>query len=341
MNKKLNIAIVGATGAVGRVILELLEERGFPVNKLALLASANSAGEVMTYEKKSVTVKPLDSFDFNDFDMAFFTAGSVVSAQYVPRAVDAKCVVIDNTSCFRNEEDVPLVVPEVNGEELNRYQDTYLIANPNCSTIQMVLALAPIHKAAVIERINVATYQSVSGAGQKGIDELSGQTRGLLNFKPLQQHVFSGQIAFNVLPHIDDFQDNGYTREEMKMVWETQKIFGDRSIQVNPTCVRVPVFYGHAEAVHIETRDKISASEARQLMADMAGVEIVDDPAKLRYPSPALTAAGHDAVYVGRIREDISYPKGLNMWIVADNIRKGAALNSVQIAESLLKLMTR
>lgn len=339
MNRALNIAIVGATGAVGRVILELLEARDFPVQKLALLASANSAGEVMTFAKKSITVQPLDNFDFTGFDMAFFTAGSAVSAQYVPRAVDAKCVVIDNTSYFRNEEDVPLVVPEVNGEILNRYQDTYLIANPNCSTIQMVLALAPIHQAVVIERINVSTYQSVSGAGQKGIDELASQTRNILNFKPLQQQVFSGQIAFNVIPHIDDFQDNGYTREEMKMVWETQKIFGDRSIQVNPTCVRVPVFYGHAEAVHIETRDKITAPEARRLMAEMEGVEIVDDPSQLSYPSPALTAAGHDAVYVGRIREDISYANGLNMWIVADNIRKGAALNSVQIAERLLKIL--
>ncbi|MFV0543452.1 MAG: aspartate-semialdehyde dehydrogenase [Marinicella pacifica] len=339
MNKELNIAIVGATGAVGRVILELLESRDFPVNKLALLASANSAGEVMSYKKKSLTVQPLEAFNFKGYDMAFFTAGSRVSAQYASRAVDAKCVVIDNTSYFRNEEDVPLVVPEVNGAELNRYQDTYLIANPNCSTIQMVMALAPIHKAAVIERINVSTYQSVSGAGQKGIDELSSQTRNLLNFKPLQQQVFSGQIAFNVLPHIDDFQDNGYTREEMKMVWETQKILDDRSIQVNPTCVRVPVFYGHAEAVHIETRDKMTAGEARRLMAEMDGIEIMDDPGALRYPSPALTAAGHDAVYVGRIREDISYPRGLNMWIVADNIRKGAALNSVQIAEKLLTLM--
>lgn len=339
MNKELNIAVVGATGAVGRVIVELLESRDFPVNQLALLASANSAGEVMNFKKKSLTVQPLEAFDFKGYDVAFFTAGSRVSAQFASRATDQQCVVIDNTSYFRNEEDVPLVVPEVNGAELNRYQDTYLIANPNCSTIQMVLALAPIHRAAVIERINVATYQSVSGAGQKGIDELSGQTRNLLNFKPLQQQVFSGQIAFNVIPHIDDFQDNGYTREEMKMVWETQKIFGDRSIQVNPTCVRVPVFYGHAEAVHIETRDKISAVEARRLMADMPGVEIIDDPEQLQYPSPALSAAGHDPVYVGRIREDISYPKGLNMWIVADNIRKGAALNSVQIAEELMKIL--
>lgn len=339
MKNELNVAIVGATGAVGRTLLDILQEREFPVNKLVLLASANSAGEVMTFNKKSITVQPLASFDFKGFDVAFFTAGSQVSAQFASRAVDAKCVVIDNTSYFRNEEDVPLVVPEVNGEALNRYQDTYLIANPNCSTIQMVLALAPIHKAAVIERINVSTYQSVSGAGQKGIAELSAQTRNLLNFKPLQQQVFSGQIAFNVLPHIDDFQDNGYTREEMKMVWETQKILDDRSIQVNPTCVRVPVFYGHAEAVHIETREKISATEARRLMAAVDGIEIMDDPKTLRYPSPALTAAGRDAVYVGRIREDISYPRGLNMWIVADNIRKGAALNSVQIAEKLLPMM--
>ncbi|MCX7546044.1 aspartate-semialdehyde dehydrogenase [Marinicella gelatinilytica] len=337
MKEKLNIAIVGATGAVGRIIIELLESRQFPVNQLTLLASANSAGESLSFAGKAIIVQPLETFDFKGYDLAFFTAGSQVSAQYASRAVDTQCVVIDNTSYFRNEEDVPLVIPEVNGEEINRYQDNYIIANPNCSTIQMLLALAPIHKAVGIERINVATYQSVSGAGQKGIDELALQTRSLLNFKPLQQHVFSGQIAFNVLPHIDDFQDNGYTREEMKMVWETQKILDDRSIQVNPTCVRVPVFYGHSEAVHIETRDKITAQQARQLLTNADGIEIVDDPAKLSYPSPAITAAGNDAVYVGRIREDISYPKGLNMWIVSDNIRKGAALNSVQIAELLIK----
>src|SRR5690606_16872540 len=264
-------------------------------------------------------------FDFADTDIAFFTAGSAVSANHVARATAKKCVVIDNTSYFRNEEDVPLVVPEVNGAELNKYRDTYIIANPNCSTIQMVVALAPIHKAVGRERINVATYQSVSGAGNKGIDELAMQTRNLLNFKPLQNNVFSGQIAFNVLPHIDDFQDNGYTREEMKMVWETQKIFGDRSIQVNPTCVRVPVFYGHSEAVHIETRDKITAKEAKTLLQNTPGVEVIDDPKKLSYPSPAVTATGNDSVYVGRIREDISYSRGLNLWIVADNIRKGAA----------------
>ncbi len=341
MDKQINVAVVGATGAVGKVIIELLESRDFPINKLSLLASANSAGETVLFKKQSITVKLLDDFDFADTDIAFFTAGGAVSAKYATRATDKKCIVIDNTSYFRNEEDVPLVVPEVNGAELNKYRDTYIIANPNCSTIQMVMALAPIHQAVGIERINVATYQSVSGAGQKGIDELALQTRSLLNFKPLQKQVFSDQIAFNVLPHIDDFQDNGYTREEMKMVWETQKIFGDRSIQVNPTCVRVPVFYGHAEAVHIETRDKITAQEARRLLEDTPGIKVIDNPKKLSYPSPAVTAAGNDSVYVGRIREDISYPNGLNLWIVADNIRKGAALNSVQIAESLLKILDK
>ena len=341
MSKKYNVAVVGATGAVGKTMLEILEERKFPIENIYPLASARSAGEMIDFNKQRVKIGLLDDFDFAKADIALFSAGGDISAQYAPKATDKKCVVIDNTSYFRNEEDVPLVVPEVNPEAINNYKETYLIANPNCSTIQMLVALAPIHKKVGIKRINVATYQSVSGAGQKVIKELSEQTQSLLNFKPLQIKAFSQQIAFNVIPHIDQFQDNGYTREEMKMVWETQKILDDRSILVNPTCVRVPVFYGHAEAVHIETKEKITAEEVKQLMREAQGVELIDDPKTLKYPSPAVHATGNDPVYVGRIREDISCDKGINMWIVSDNIRKGAALNSVQIAEKLIKILDK
>ena len=341
MTKKYNVAVVGATGAVGKTMLEILEERKFPIDQFYPLASERSAGEVVDFNGKEVIIGDLAKFDFKQADIALFSAGGSVSEQYAPIAASAKCVVVDNTSYFRNEEDVPLVVTEVNSAAVADYRNTYIIANPNCSTMQMLVALAPIHKKVGIERINVATYQSVSGAGNKGIEELSEQTRSLLNFKPLKMTAFSQQIAFNVIPHIDQFQDNGYTREEMKMVWETQKILGDRSILVNPTCVRVPVFYGHAEAVHIETREKITAAEAKQLMQDAPGVELMDDPMSLVYPSPAVHCAGNDAVYVGRIREDISYEKGLNLWIVSDNIRKGAALNSVQIAEELIKILDK
>ncbi len=341
MTKKYNVAVVGATGAVGKTMLEILQERQFPIDQIYPLASERSAGDTIDFNKKQVKIGNLAEFDFAQADIALFSAGGSVSAEYAPKAADKKCVVIDNTSYFRNEEDVPLVVPEVNPAAIAQYKETYIIANPNCSTIQMLVALAPIHRKVGIERINVATYQSVSGAGNKGINELSEQTRSLLNFKPLQKSAFSQQIAFNVIPHIDQFQDNGYTREEMKMVWETQKILDDRSILVNPTCVRVPVFYGHAEAVHIETKEKITAAEVKQLMADASGVELMDDPATLTYPSPAVNSAGNDPVYVGRIREDISYHKGINLWIVSDNIRKGAALNSVQIAEELIKILDK
>ncbi|MGJ8662963.1 MAG: aspartate-semialdehyde dehydrogenase [Marinicella sp.] len=341
MTRKYNVAVVGATGAVGKTMLSILEERNFPIDQIFPLASERSAGELIDFNDKQIKVGNLAEFDFAQVDLALFSAGGSVSAQYAPQAAAKRCVVIDNTSHFRNEENIPLVVPEVNPEAIADYKETYIIANPNCSTIQMLVALAPIHRQVSIERINVATYQSVSGAGQKGVDELSQQTQSLLNFKPLKINAFSQQIAFNVIPHIDDFQDNGYTREEMKMVWETQKILGDRSILVNPTCVRVPVFYGHAEAVHIETRDKISAQEVKQLMKDSAGIELMDDPHSLVYPSPAVNSAGNDPVYVGRIREDISYRNGLNLWIVSDNIRKGAALNSVQIAEKLIKILDK
>ncbi len=339
--KKYNVAVVGATGAVGKTILEILEQRAFPIDNIYPLASERSAGEKIDFNKKSITIGNLATFDFAQADIALFSAGGSVSAEYAPQAADNKCVVIDNTSHFRNEKDVPLVVTEVNPQAVADYKQTYIIANPNCSTMQMLVALAPIHEKVGIERINVATYQSVSGAGNKGIDELSEQTRSILNFKPLKTNAFSQQIAFNVIPHIDQFQDNGYTREEMKMVWETQKILDDRSILVNPTCVRVPVFYGHAEAVHIETREKISAAEVKQLMHEAQGIELMDQPETLTYPSPAVHCAGNDPVYVGRIREDISYDKGMNMWIVSDNIRKGAALNSVQIAEELIKILDK
>lgn len=341
MSKQYNVAVVGATGAVGKTMLDILEQRQFPVAQIFPLASHRSAGDTIDFNKKAVRIGDLAEFDFAQADIALFSAGGDISAQYAPKAADAKCVVIDNTSYFRNEEDVPLVVPEVNPEAIEQYTHTYIIANPNCSTIQMMVALAPIHRKVGIERINVATYQSVSGAGNKGIDELSEQTRSLLNFKPLKTAAFSQQIAFNVIPQIDQFQANGYTREEMKMVWETQKILDDRSILVNPTCVRVPVFYGHSEAVHVETREKITATEATALLQAAPGVEVIDDPSQLHYPSPAVHSAGNDPVYVGRIREDISYEKGLNLWIVSDNIRKGAALNSVQIAEYLIKILDK
>ncbi|MCF6301397.1 MAG: aspartate-semialdehyde dehydrogenase [Proteobacteria bacterium] len=339
MNKKFNVAVVGATGAVGKVMLEILEQRKFPVDNIYALASKNSAGEKIDFNKKQITILELAKFDFHKADICFFSAGAAVSAEYVPKATALGCVVIDNTSCFRNDENVPLVIPEVNPDAIKDYKKTRIIANPNCSTMQMLTALAPIHRAVGIERINVSTYQSVSGAGKKGIDELATQTASILNFRPLETKVFSDQIAFNVIPHIDDFQDNGYTREEMKMVWETQKILADDQIKVNPTCVRVPVFFGHAEAVHIETKDKISANEVRKLLKSASGVEVVDDPSKLKYPSPAKTCAGNDPVYVGRIRQDISCENGICLWVVADNIRKGAALNSVQIAEELIKIL--
>ncbi len=339
--KTYNVAVVGATGAVGKTMLEILQSRNFPINEIYPLASERSAGDYVDFNKKEVQVTDLANFDFSKADIALFSAGAAVSAEYVGRCVDSGCVMIDNTSYFRNEEDVPLVVPEVNPEAVKDYKQTGIIANPNCSTIQMLVALAPIHEKVGIERINVATYQSVSGAGNKGIDELSQQTRSLLNFRPLEMNAFSQQIAFNVIPQIDAFQDNGYTREEMKMVWETQKILGDRSVRVNPTCVRVPVFYGHAEAVHIETSAKITAEEVKALMQQSPGVALMDQPEEMQFPTPSVHSAGNDPVYVGRIREDISIDHGINLWIVADNIRKGAALNSVQIAEELIKLLDK
>jgi len=336
MSRTYDVAIVGATGAVGEVLIEILEERKFPVGKLHLLASERSAGKRVTFAGSSHTVKDLATFDFSQAQIGLFSAGGSVSAQYAPAAASAGCVVIDNTSHFRREEDVPLVVPEVNPQAVTGFRQRGIIANPNCSTIQMLVALKPLHDAARIERINVATYQAVSGTGKSAIEELAGQTARLLNGQPAETSVYPKQIAFNALPHIDSFQDNGYTREEMKMVWETQKIFDDPSILVNPTCVRVPVFHGHAEAVHIETRDKLSADEARRLLAQAPGVTVIDDRADGGYATQVTDAAGQDAVFVSRVREDISCERGLNLWVVSDNLRKGAALNSVQIAELLI-----
>jgi aspartate-semialdehyde dehydrogenase len=335
--EKYNVAMVGATGAVGEALLAILKERKFPIDQFTPLASERSAGEQIEFGNRSVTVKNLADFDFAGVDIAFFSAGASVSKAHAPRAAQAGAVVIDNTSEFRYQDDIPLVVAEVNPDAIADYKTRGIIANPNCSTMQMLVALGPIHRKAGIERINVATYQSVSGAGRSGLEELGKQTAALLNFQNVKPAKFSKQIAFNVIPHIDSFQPNGYTKEEMKMVWETRKILGDPAIQVNPTCVRVPVFFGHSEAVHIETKAKITAPEARALLEEAPGIVVMDSLEAGGYPTPVGDAAGKDPVFVGRIREDISHPRGLDLWIVADNIRKGAALNAIQVAELLVK----
>ena len=331
------VALVGATGAVGETLLNVLKQRQFPVGELIPLASERSAGGTVDFGNRSIVVRNLADYDFAGVDIAFFSAGGKVSREHAPRAAAAGAAVIDNTSEFRYQPDIPLVVSEVNPHAIAAYKPRGIIANPNCSTMQMLVALAPIHRAVGIERINVATYQSVSGAGRSGMEELGRQTAALLNFQPVKVNKFQAQIAFNLIPQIDDFQDNGYTKEEMKMVWETRKILEEEAIQVNPTAVRVPVFYGHAEAVHVETRDKITAEHARKLLESAPGVVVVDDRQPGGYPTPVSHAAGQDPVFVGRIREDISHPRGLNLWVVSDNIRKGAALNAVQIAELLVK----
>jgi aspartate-semialdehyde dehydrogenase len=335
MNRTFDVAVVGATGAVGEAMIAILEEREFPVRELYPLASSRSAGKTVRFRGRSVQVGDLAEFDFSRTQIGLFSPGASVSAQYAPRAAAAGCVVVDNTSQFRYEPDIPLVVPEVNPERVADYRNRGIIANPNCSTIQMLVALKPIYDAVGIERVNVCTYQAVSGTGKEAIEELASQTAALLNGKPIVPTVYPKQIAFNVLPHIDVFLENGYTKEEMKMVWETRKIMGDDRIQVNPTTVRVPVFYGHSEAVHVETRDKITAERVRQLLLEAPGVVVMDERRPGGYPTAVPEAAGHDAVYVGRIREDISHPRGIDLWVVSDNVRKGAALNSIQIAELL------
>lgn len=332
MSKQYKVAVVGATGAVGEVMLSILAERKFPVGELVALASERSAGGEVKFGNRDVVVQDLATFDPTGVDIALFSAGGSISKEYAPKFAAAGAVVIDNSSAFRYDDDVPLVVSEVNPEATaNRPRG--IIANPNCSTMQMMVALGPIHRKVGIERINVATYQSVSGAGRSGLEELGRQTGALLNFQQAEPERFQVQIAFNLIPHIDEFLDNGFTKEEMKLIWETRKILGDDSIQVNPTAVRVPVFFGHSEAVNIETKTKITPEEARKLLESAPGVEVVDERKPGGYPTPVTHASGNDAVYVGRIRDDLSHPRGLNLWIVSDNIRKGAALNAVQIAE--------
>ncbi|HEV2110914.1 MAG TPA: aspartate-semialdehyde dehydrogenase [Gammaproteobacteria bacterium] len=336
--KTFDVAVVGATGAVGGAMLEILAERDFPCGKVYALASERSVGERVAFAGRELKVENLADFDFSRVQLGLFSPGASVSAVYAPKAAAAGCVVVDNTSRFRYEADIPLVVPEVNPEALAQYKVRGIVANPNCSTIQLMVALKPIYDAVGIERINIATYQAVSGAGRSGIEQLASETALLLNGKPLEKGgKFPRQIAFNVLPQVDDFQDNGYTREEMKIMWETRKILGDDDIKVNATAVRVPVFYGHSEAVHLETRDRITAQAARALLAKAPGVVVLDDRRPGGYPTAVTEAARRDAVFVGRIREDLSHPRGLDLWVVADNVRKGAALNSVQIAELLVK----
>jgi aspartate-semialdehyde dehydrogenase len=318
-------------------MISVLEERDFPVSELYPLASNRSLGKSIRFRGKSCPVLDVETFDFSKADIGLFSAGAEVSAKYAPIAGSAGCVVIDNTSQFRYQDDIPLVVPEVNPKDIAQYTTHGIIANPNCSTIQMLVALKPLHDAAGISRINVATYQSVSGAGKEAVDELAAQSGELLNGRPVEAKVIAKQIAFNCVPQIDKFQDNGYTKEEMKMFWETQKIMGDKSILVNATAVRVPVFFGHSEAVHIETRRKLTAVQARALLEKAPGVTVMDERVAGGWPTAATDAANHDTVYVGRIREDISHERGLDLWVVSDNVRKGAATNSVQIAEILVR----
>jgi aspartate-semialdehyde dehydrogenase len=337
MSDRLDLAVVGATGVVGEAILEILNERDFPVGNIYALASERSVGKQVIFGNRRLDVDDLATFDFSKVQIALFSAGGSISEEYAPQAAAAGCVVVDNTSQFRYDDDVPLVVPEVNPDAIADYKNRGIIANPNCSTIQMVVALKPIYDAVGIKRINVCTYQAVSGAGRSAVEELVRQTTALLNGRPMDIKGDAKQIAFNAVPHIDVFMDNRYTKEEMKMVWETRKILCDDDILVNPTAVRIAAFYGHSEAIHIETRDKISAADASELLANSPGIEVLDGVESGQYPTAVTDSSGQDPVFVGRIREDISHERGLNLWVVADNIRKGAALNSVQIAEILAK----
>jgi len=334
--ERYNVAVVGATGAVGNEMVAILEERNFPVAQLKLLASTRGAGTKMGFKGKSHIVEVLDESSFAGMDIGLFSPGGAVSQKFAPIAGKAGCVVIDNTSAFRMDPEVPLIVPEVNAHAFAGYPQKNIIANPNCSTIQMVVVLKPIHDVARIKRVVVSTYQAVSGTGKRAIKELENQVLAIYHQQEIKSEVYPHQIAFNCLPHIDVFFDNGYTKEEMKMVNETKKIMEDDSIGVTATAVRVPVFYGHSESVNIETEKKITAQEAREILSKAPGVVVVDNPGKSEYPL-AIHAAGKDETFVGRIREDESIPHGINLWIVSDNIRKGAALNAVQIAEILIQ----
>ncbi len=334
MNRKPRIAVVGASGAVGEVMLSILAERGHREDRVFALASERSAGEDVEFGNTQLTIQNLAEFDFSGIDYALFSAGASVSKEYAPQAAAKGAIVIDNTSAFRYQDDIPLVVPECNAYLLDDIAGGCIIANPNCSTIQMVVALVAIHREAGISRINVATYQSVSGAGRKGLHELANQTAQRLNFKEADPVAFAQPIAFNVIPQIDELLENGYSREEMKMHWETRKILDDDQIMVNATAVRVPVFFGHAEAVHFETREDISIDRVRELLQHSEGLEWLEGKNK-QHPTPFTHGAGKDAVYVGRLRRDLSHPRGISMWVVADNVRKGAALNAVQIMDYL------
>jgi len=331
-----DVAVVGATGLVGEAMIEILQERNFPVGKLYALASRRSVGRTVKFNDATIEVQILDDFDFEQVQIALFSAGGSVSAEFAPRAAAAGAVVIDNTSQFRYEDDIPLVVPEVNGERIADYGQRSIIANPNCSTIQLVVALKPIYDAVGIERINVATYQSISGAGRLALETMTEHTRLILSgLEPVMQDN-EKWVAFNVVPQITEILDNGYCKEEMKLIWETRKIFEDPDIMVNPTTARVPVYFGHSEAVHIETRTKVTVEAAQKLLNSAPGVVVMDGHELGAYPTAATDAANRDGVYVGRIREDLSHPRGLDLWVVSDNLRKGAALNSVQIAEILV-----
>jgi len=338
MDRQFAVAVVGATGLVGEMMINVLEERAFPVSQLFPLASNRSLGRSVSFRGRNHPVRELSGFDFSQCDLALFSAGAAVSREHAPRAVAAGCIVIDNTSEFRYQDSVPLVVPEVNLQTLAGFGASGIIANPNCSTIQLVVALKPLHDEARLERVEVATYQSVSGAGREAVEELARQSITVLSGKgPAQAHGGAKPIAFNCVPHIDVFQENGYTREEMKIVWETRKILGLPQLRVNATAVRVPVFYGHSEVVHLETAHPLSAVRARELLKNAPGITVLDEHRPGGYPTATTEAANRDTVYVGRIREDLAPDRGLNLWIVADNVRKGAATNSVQIAEALAR----
>jgi aspartate-semialdehyde dehydrogenase len=334
--KKYNVAIAGATGAVGGAMLDVLARRDFPLNELRLLASERSVGKKLQFQGREIEVQLLSKDAFENIDVALFSAGAARSLEFAPAAAAAGAVVVDNSSAFRMDDEIPLVVPEVNPQAIAQYKKRGIIANPNCSTIQMLVALKPIHDQAVIKRIVVSTYQAVSGSGAKAIEELRSQVMAYAAGSPLTNTVYPHQIAFNCLPHIDSFLDNGYTKEEMKMVHETRKIFEDPSIGVTATTVRVPVIYGHSESVNIETEKKISAADVKKLMVAAPGVELVDEPETNTYPL-AIDSAGRFATLVGRIRADESIENGINLWVVSDNILKGAALNAVQIAEIVVK----
>lgn len=341
MIEKIDIAIVGATTSVGETLIEVLQERKFPVGQIYLLDSEGSSGSRIEFNGKALKIGDVHAFEFSKVQLAFFVSTEAVSKEFVEKAAGQGCIVIDRSAAFRNDKDVPLVIPEVNEDAIEGFNKRNIISSPSCTSIQMLMALKPIHDAVGIKRINVSTYQAVSGSGKDAAEELASQTAALLNFRDVKCKTYPKQIAFNVLPQVGEFLDNGYTDEEMKLVWETQKVFNDDSIAVNPTTVRVPVFIGHAASLHVETNDKISATKVRELLQDSAGIEVLDQPQSDKpggWPTPVTEAAGNDSVYVGRIREDISSENGINLWVVTDNMRKGAASNAVQIAEVLVKL---